>query len=227
MKYIVIGLGYFGSTLASNLTSQGHEVIGVDNHYEKIEEYKDIISVVMEMDATNPHALKSLPLNDVDAVIVAIGEDIGSSVLILSLLQNSKVKRIIGRAITPIHRNILSQLGIKEIIQPEEETALMVSSILQIKYAQKVLELNNENAVAELLVPEKYVGHSADSVNIFTRFKLKLITVKIPTGKNGIFSQHDENYSIEYNIDLERLLNENDILVVAGKIHDIKRFTES
>lgn len=227
MKYIVIGLGYFGSTLASNLTSQGHEVIGVDNRYEKMEEYKDIISVVMEMDATNPHALKSLPLHDVDAVIVAIGEDIGSSVLILSILQNSKVKRIIGRAITPIHRNILSQLGIKEIIQPEEETALMVSSILQIKYAQKVLELNNENAVAELLVPEKYVGHSADSVNIFTRFKLKLIAVKILTGKRGIFSQHDENYSIEYNIDMGRLLKENDILVVAGKIDDIKRFTES
>lgn len=227
MKYIVIGLGYFGSTLASNLTSQGHEVIGVDNRYEKMEEYKDVISVVMEMDATNPHALKSLPLHDVDAVIVAIGEDIGSSVLILSILQNSKVKRIIGRAITPIHRNILSQLGIKEIIQPEEETALMVSSILQIKYAQKVMELNNENAVAELLVPEKYVGHTPDSVNIFTRFKLKLIAVKILTGKRGIFSQHDENYSIEYNIDMGRLLKENDILVVAGKIDDIKRFTES
>ncbi len=227
MKYIVIGLGYFGSTLASNLTSQGHEVIGVDNRYEKIEEYKDIISVVMEMDATSPHALKSLPLLDVDAVIVAIGEDIGSSVLILSLLQNSKVKRIIGRAITPIHRNILSQLGIKEIIQPEEETALMVSSILQIKYAQKVMELNNENAVAELLVPEKYVGHSADSVNILMRFKLKLIAVKILAGKNGVSSNHNVKYSIEYNIDLERLLNENDILVVAGKIHDIKRFTES
>ncbi|MBN1926606.1 MAG: TrkA family potassium uptake protein [Paludibacteraceae bacterium] len=227
MKYIVIGLGYFGSTLASNLTSQGHEVIGVDNQYEKIEEYKDSISVVMEMEATSPQALKSLPLHDVNAVIVAIGEDIGSSVLILSLLQNSKVKRIIGRAITPIHRNILHQLGIKEIIQPEEKTALMVSSILQIKYAQNVLELNHENAVAELLVPEKYVGHSADSVNIFTRFKLKLIAVKIPSGKNEIFSQHDENYTIEYNIEIDRLLKENDILVVVGNIDDIKRFTES
>lgn len=227
MKYIVIGLGYFGSTLASNLTSQGNEVIGIDNRYEKIEENKESISVVMEMDATSPHALQSLPLHDVDAVIVAIGEDIGSSVLILSLLKNSKVKRIIGRAITPIHRNILRQLGIKEIIQPEEETALMVSSILQIKYAQKVLELNNENAVAELLVPEKYIGHSPDSVNISVRFKLKLIAVKILVGKNEIIKQQNENYSIEYAIDMERLLTENDILVVAGKIDDIKRFTES
>lgn len=227
MKYIVIGLGYFGSTLASNLTSQGHEVIGIDNQYEKIEEYKESISVVMEMDATNPHALQSLPLHDVDVVIVAIGEDIGSSVLILSLLKNLNVNRIIGRAITPIHRNILRQLGIKEIIQPEEETALMVSSILQIKYAQKVLELNNENAVAELLVPEKYIGHSPDSVNILARFKLKLIAVKIPAGKNEISSQRDVNYSIDYSVDMERLLTENDILVVAGKIEDIKRFTES
>lgn len=228
MKYIVIGLGYFGSTLASNLTSQGHEVIGIDNRPEKIEEYKDAISVVMEMDATNPHALKSLPLHDVDAVIVAIGEDIGSSVLALSLLKNSTVKRIVGRAITPIHRNILSQLGIKEIIQPEEETAFMVSSFLQIKYAKKVLELNHENAVAELAVPEKYVGHSPESVNILARFKLKLIAVKILSRINNenVASGFD-NCKIEYNIEMDRLLKKDDILVVAGKISDIKRFTES
>ena len=81
MKYIVIGLGYFGSKLASNLTSMGHEVIGIDKHSERLDELKDSITTVMKLDSTSINALKSLPLNDADAVIVAIGEDVGSSIL--------------------------------------------------------------------------------------------------------------------------------------------------
>ena len=77
MKFIVIGLGYFGSTLAISLTEQGHEVIGIDNKFERVDELKNQIGNVMEMDTTNENAVKTLPLNDTDAVIVAIGEDVG------------------------------------------------------------------------------------------------------------------------------------------------------
>lgn len=227
MKFIIIGLGYFGSTLASNLTSQGHEVIGIDNNADKVDEMKDEISVVMEMDATNPHALKSLPLNDVDAVIVAIGEDIGSSILALAILKNLPIKRLIGRAITPVHRNILEQLGIQEIVQPEEDSALSVSSILQIKDAKRIMELSSDNAIAEIIIPKKYIGHSLLSVDPEKRFNLKMIALK--TGhreKANIFTSKKE-YLIEYKIDLNKPLKDTDFLVLAGKIEDIKRFTMS
>ena len=115
MKYIVIGLGYFGSKLASNLTNMGHEVIGIDNHSERLDELKDSITTVMKMDSTNINAIKSLPLNDTDAVIVAIGEDVGASILTLSILKNLKVKRIIGRAINQIHQNILTRLALRRL----------------------------------------------------------------------------------------------------------------
>ncbi len=227
MKFIIIGLGYFGGTLASNLTSQGHEVIGIDNRTEKIDEMKDEISVVMEMDATNPNALKSLPLNDVDAVIVAIGEDIGSSVLALSILKNMQISRLIGRAITPIHRNILVQLGIQEIVQPEEDSALNVSSMLQIKNALNVMELNNDNAIAEISIPKKYIGHSLSSVDPETRFNIKLIALKSRHKEPANIFTSRKDYRIEYKIDLIKPLNETDSLVLAGKTEDIKRFTHS
>jgi trk system potassium uptake protein len=227
MKYIIIGLGYFGSTLASNLTNQGHEVIGIDNNADKVDDMKDDISVVMEMDATNPNALKSLPVNDVDAVIVAIGEDIGSSILALAILKNMPIKRLIGRAITPIHRNILVQLGIQEIVQPEEDSALSVSSMLQIKDANRVMELSSDNAIAEIIIPKKYIGHSLTSVDPENRFNLKLIALKtILKEKANIFSAK-KDYWIEYKIDFNKPLKETDFLVLAGKIEDIKRFTMS
>jgi trk system potassium uptake protein TrkA len=116
MKYIVIGLGYFGSSLATRLTSLGHEVIGVDKRESRAQELKDHITRVMIMDSSKPNSLESLPVADVDAVIVAIGEVVGSSILTLSLLKKMAVKRLIGRAINPIHQTILQELGIEETV---------------------------------------------------------------------------------------------------------------
>jgi trk system potassium uptake protein TrkA len=226
MKYIVIGLGYFGSTLASNLTSQGHEVIGIDKRAEKIDELKENISIVMELDATNQNAIKTLPLQDVDAVIVAIGEDIGSSILALTILKNLNANRIIGRAITPLHRNILIQIGIKEIVQPEEDSALLVSSMLQIKNAKRVMDLNEESAIAEIMIPKKYVGHNLDSVNIESRFNLKIIAVKLFPKENLLDVFYLNDCKVNFEIERERPLRESDILVLAGRLTEIKNFIE-
>ncbi|HCT31352.1 MAG TPA: potassium transporter TrkA [Bacteroidales bacterium] len=227
MKYIVVGLGYFGGTLASTLTRLGHEVIGIDNREDKVDEYKESISIVMVMDTTIPNAVKSLPLDDIDAVIVAIGEDIGSSILTLTILKNFNVKRIIGRAITPIHREILQQIGITEIIQPEEDSALKVSSILQIENAKSVMELNEDNVIAEIAIPAKYIGHSLETINLTERFSVKVIAVKIPQKDKllDIFNLRD--YKIDFDANIERPIREDDILVIAGHINDIKRLNES
>jgi len=227
MKYIVIGLGYFGSNLASNLTTMGHEVIGIDNHSARLDELKDSITSVMKMDSTNINAIKSLPLNDTDAVIVAIGEDVGASILTLSILKNLKVKRIIGRAINQLHQNILNQIGIEEVVLPLEESAKHVSSMLQIKDTIRLTEINDEYAMAEILVPKKYVGHSLETVDIQNRFDLKLVAVKTPPAEGLLSSIFRRDYKVDLSYNTSFLLRENDILVLAGKITEIKKFIES
>ena len=227
MKYIVIGLGYFGSKLASNLTSMGHEVIGIDNHSQRLDELKDSITTVMKMDSTNINAIKSLPLNDTDAVIVAIGEDVGASILTLSILKNLKVKRIIGRAINLLHQNILNQIGIEEVVLPLEESAKHVSSMLQLKNTLRLIEINDNYAIAEILVPTIYVGHSLETVNIQERFDLKLIAVKTPPGESVLTSIFKREYKVDLSYNVTFLLRENDILILVGKITEIKKFIES
>lgn len=73
MKYLVVGLGSFGKTLAEALTDKGHDVIGVDSNEHRVEEIKDRISVAYIMDATERMALRELPLDEIDGAIVAIG----------------------------------------------------------------------------------------------------------------------------------------------------------
>lgn len=227
MKYIVIGLGRFGSSLASDLTNMGHEVIGIDNHYERLEELKNSVTTIMKLDSTNINAIKTLPLNDADAVIVAIGEDVGSSILTASILKNLKVKRIIGRANSQVHQNILNQIGIEEVFLPLEDSAAHVASILQLKNTLRLTELNDDYAVAEIILPVKYVGHALDTISINERFNLKLVAVKVAPKEGFLASIFRRNFKVDMSYDPHLPLGEKDVLVLAGKMADIKRFTES
>jgi len=227
MKYIVIGLGYFGSNLASRLTSMGHEVIGIDNHPERMDELKDSVTTVMKMDSTSINAIKSLPLNDADAVIVAIGEDIGASILTASILINLKVKRVIARAVNQVHQSILKQIGIAEVVMPLEDSAMHVASMLQLKNTLKLTELNDDYSVAEIIVPAKYAGHSLDTLSLADRFNLKLIAVKVAPKDGFITSIFRRNFKVDLSYDPNAPLGEKDVLVLAGKVNDIKKFTEN
>lgn len=226
MKFIVIGLGYFGSKLATSLTAQGHEVIGIDNRWERIDELKDSITQVMVMDTTNERAVQSLPLDDTDAVIVAIGEDVGSSILTLSILKNLNVKRVVGRVISPLHQTILHQIGIEETIHPEEDTAISLISSLQLQQALRITEIDSEHIMAELFVPEKYVGHTPETMNLDQRFGLKLIAIKPEPVEKGVFSKIKKSYSANLDFDIHQKLKRADILVIVGKLKQIQKFCE-
>src|SRR5690606_37781412 len=114
MKYIVLGLGHFGRSLAVHLTEQGHEVIAADKNLVIVEQLKDKITHTVAMDTTDREAVMSLPLKDANAVIVAIGEDEGASLLTTALLKQLQVKRIIGRVVSDLQKTVLEAMQIDE-----------------------------------------------------------------------------------------------------------------
>ena len=127
MKYLVIGLGNFGSTLASKLTDMGHDVIGVDINEHHIEEIKDKISVAYIMDATDKGALKSLPLDDIDYAVVAIGQSMDYSLRAVAALKELGVSPVYARAIDLTHRSILRAMNIQKIFIPESYAATIIA----------------------------------------------------------------------------------------------------
>lgn len=102
MKYIIAGLGNFGSSLGMALTSKGHEVIAIDRSMQKVEAYKETISHTICMDATDECTVSGLPIADTDIVIIAIGEDQGANVMATALFKTLKAKRLISRSINPL-----------------------------------------------------------------------------------------------------------------------------
>ena len=144
MKYIVVGLGSFGGPLAKKLTEQGNEVIGIDTDMNRVENYKEKISHTICMDATDEFTVSGLPLKDTDMVVIAIGENKGANVMATALFKNLQVKRLISRAIEPLHEKVLYAIGVDEIVHPEEESAERWAKKLCLKGVVDSYELGDD-----------------------------------------------------------------------------------
>lgn len=123
MKCLIIGLGNFGTTLATELTDQGHEVIGVDHLEQRVDDIKDNISIAYIMDTTERSALKQLPLDEIDCAIVTIGQSMDYSLRTVAALKELGVAKVYARAIDPTHQSILRAMNIQKIFIPEQYAA--------------------------------------------------------------------------------------------------------
>lgn len=123
MRYLIIGLGIYGTNLAIDLTDMGHEVIGADISQGKVDAIKDYISTAYILDSTDEASINALPLKNVDLVIVAIGENFGASVKTVALLKKIGTKTLYARAIDELHESILSGLNVDRILTPEQRAA--------------------------------------------------------------------------------------------------------
>src|SRR5688572_22212713 len=124
-KFAVIGLGRFGTKIALTLSHRGAEVLAIDNDEMKVDNLRDDVAYAVTMDSTDVKALQSQRIQDVDAVVVAIGENFEALLLTTAHLQDMNVKRVIARAATPQQRMILEKMGVSEILSPEDEVGII------------------------------------------------------------------------------------------------------
>src|SRR5690625_5562776 len=73
-EFAVIGLGRFGGSICEELSIEGMDVLAIDINQQKINEFKNIASHAVIADSTDESVLKDLGINNIDHVIVAIGD---------------------------------------------------------------------------------------------------------------------------------------------------------
>jgi len=224
MKYIIIGLGNFGAPLGEKLTAMGNEVIGVDNHQSKVENLKETLSHTICMDATDEFTMKGLPWKETDIVIVAIGEDQGSNIMVTAMLKNLKVNRLISRAINPLHEKVLQAIGVDEIVHPEEETAERWSKKLCLSNVVDSFELNEEYSLIEAKVPKKFIGKTVGSIQWRETYNLQVVTLIKKKEVKSVLGKTRSVSEIQGVISDDWKLEENHILVLYGNNEDLNAF---
>ena len=226
MKFIIIGLGNFGSSLALKLTQFGDEVIGVDNNIHKVELLKEKISHTICLDCTDQQAVTNLPLKDTDVVIVCIGEDQGANLMVTALMKKLQVKRVISRAVSALHETVLEAMGVDEIVHPEEETANRWAKKLNLPGVVDSFELTGEYSIVEATVPQRFVGKTLLDVGFRKNYDVVILTtIKVTEEMNLIGIKRRVNRVQGVASSMTRL-SEGDILVIYGNTRDIERLLQ-
>jgi len=222
MNIVTIGLGHFGASLAKVLTSLGHDVLAVDDDLNKVEFFKDTIANTICLDATDPHALSLLPIKEADVFVICIGDDFGISVKVAALLRKFGVKRVICRESSSIHLTVLNAIGIKETINPEHEMARILAQKLPLKGIQNLFTITETFKIIDMLMPASLFGNKVSPINFRLETHLKIVAIKRNLRivySSAQVAENEDKDEIEF--------MENDTLVLAGELKDIKRFLNS
>jgi trk system potassium uptake protein TrkA len=223
MKYIIIGLGNFGTSLGEKLTQMGHEVIGVDTRMDKVEALKEKLTHTICLNCTDQQAAESLPLSDTDIVIIAIGEDQGANLLTTALMKQMKVKRLISRAISPLHETILTAMGIDEIVHPEEETASRWAKKLTINHVIDSFELPEHYNIVQATVPKRFYGKTLEELSLLKNYKVVVLTTISISIEKNILGLDKKVTKINEVASAKTILHEGEIMVIYGHIKNIQK----
>lgn len=227
MKYLIIGLGNYGAVVAEELSALGHEVVGVDNNELHVDRLKDKLAMSFIIDATDELSLAALPLKTMDVVIVAIGENFGASVRVVSLLKKNKVERIYARAVDDVHKEVLEAFSLDKILAPEKEAARLFVQMLELNIAVDSFEIDETTSVFKFTVPPLMVGRKVHNLDWESEFGLQLIA--IVSGRHiinqlGISTIHLQRETV-FPEDME--LKESDKILCMGRYQDFMKFWKS
>jgi len=227
MKYIIAGLGSFGSSLGIALTSQGHEVIAIDSSMRKVETYKEVISHTICMDATDEYTVNGLPIIDTDIVVVAIGEDQGANVMATALFKTLKAKRLISRSINPLHEKVLQAIGVDDIFHPEKESAKRWAKRLSLRYFVDSFSLTDSFSIVEISIPDALIGKTVAALQLEDKFSIKLLSTMRYEHYEDSFGRAQSKPNIQGLAEPEQVLQDKDVLVVYGANKHINQFLRS
>ncbi|MBP8238662.1 MAG: TrkA family potassium uptake protein [Saprospiraceae bacterium] len=225
MKYIIVGLGNFGASLAEKLTLQGHEVIGIDHSMSKVEMLKEKVSHTICLDAMDEFTVSGLPLKDTDVVIIAIGEDQGANVMTTAVFKNLQVKRLISRAINPLHEKVLRAIGVDEIVHPEEETAERWAKKLCLTNVVDSFELSDDYSIIEVNVPSSFVGKTIQEISLRPKYNLLALTTIKNREVKSVLGRIQNKSVVQGVASPDTVLEKGDILVIYGSKKDLQTFT--
>lgn len=224
MKYIIVGLGSFGASLGIKLTAQGNEVIGIDTNMSRVNNYKEKLSHTIQMDATDEYTVSGLPLKETDVVVIAIGEEQGENILATALFKNLQVKRLISRAVNPLHEKVLQAIGVDEIVHPEEETAERWAKKLNFKGVVDSFELSDDFSIVELKLPERYNGKAVRESKIREEYDLLVLTTILKEESKNFIGKSRAINKVQGIVSPDHILSVENLLVIYGANKDIKRF---
>ena len=212
VTYGIIGLGRFGQALALELAAANEEILVMDREEEKVRllrDYTENAYVVRNLDKST---LSEMGVQNCDIVVVCIGEEMDSSILTTLHLKGLGVPRVIVKAASLEHGEILEKLG-AEVVYPERDMAIRLAHRLETAHNLDFVQLSERVSITKLMLPDSLAGKTVLEADLRKRFGANIIAIE-----NG--------GQVQETILPEQVFRKGDILFLSGSKEALNKLSD-
>jgi trk system potassium uptake protein len=211
-RFVVVGLGNFGASVAEALHAYGHEVVAVDVSDDAIDRIAPFVTRAAVGDGRNARVLERAGAADADVGVVSTGHDITASVLTTLTLRDLGIREIYVKVISRDHARVMEKLGVTETVFPERESGQRLAQRFTAHGILNVFRLGDQFSLQEIAVPTGWIGHTLRDLELPSRYRVSVVAV------------HDMLLDeILPAPAADAVLKDSDTLLVAGRDADLAR----
>ncbi|MDH4210047.1 MAG: TrkA family potassium uptake protein [candidate division WOR-3 bacterium] len=226
-QFAVIGLGAFGRKVAVTLAEKGADVIAIDKNRDSVESIKEQVSAAIVLDSTDEDAMKAAEIQDVDAAVVALGDNQEEAILITAILKKLGISRIYARAINQLYAHVLKSVGADTVIVIEEQMGEDLAKRLLSPEIYQHVVLTTGHSLVEIEAGPDFIGKSLRELDFRKNYGLNIIAIqrKVP--------KVNEDGKITHTVEVNDVpgpddrIKKGDILVVVGADENLERMSIS
>ena len=209
---MVIGLGRFGMTIVKTLSEMTSNVIGVDVDESRVALASQYIEHCLVCDCTKLRTLEELGARNVDHAVIAIGNNLQSTILATINLKELGVKKITVRLDDANYANVLTRLGADEIIIPEEDAGVKFARTSMSENVLDYYSIDKDYAVEQISVSNDFKEISIADLNARNTFDINIVGI-IRKGKFFLPKGSD-------------IISHDDIVMAVGKSTKLNKFNK-
>ena len=211
-RYVVVGLGNFGSAIAETLSEEGHEVVAIDPHAAVVDRIARRVERAVVGDGTRREVLERAGAKDADVAIVSVGDDITASILSVLALRDLGLRNIYCKVVSVDHARVMDRQGVTETVFPERDSAIALGRRLSASGLLNYVRLGPGFSIQEMGVPDEWQGLALRALDLRQRYRVQVLAVHDML--------RDEVVPVP---DPDRPLTESDTLIVSGAEADLAR----
>jgi len=176
--FVVFGLGKFGRSVAQTLASNGCDVLAIDKSEERIQDVSEFVTHAVQADVTDADALHTLGIRNFEVAVVAISNDMQSSIMATILAKEMGVGYVVAKAQNDIHKRVLEKVGADRVIFPEREIGVRLANNLTSDSFVDFIELSDDFSIVELVVKERWKGKTLREIDMRKAYGLNVVGMR-------------------------------------------------
>ena len=171
----ILGLGIFGSSVLTALAQHDINIIAIDDHEERINQFEPVLVSGVVGDITDEELLLSAGIDTCDTVVVATGENLESSVLAVMHCKSLGVPTVIAKVKSHTAKKVLEKIGADSVISPEYEMGRSLAQTILFNNSVDVFQLDKNISIVEMKIPRSWVGKSLSQLDLRGQYNLNIL----------------------------------------------------